>query len=184
MNNKSKKNKFIILLITLCMVLIVYTGIDYFKTRTIKGAIEHAYKNAHPTFKLKKILNVIDVNGNDIFIFYVNHANSISDGHLSKKWNGGWKVISLGGTLALEMNNTDTFPFRRSFDNETFIYGGILYNKDTDKIYINGAEATIMDNDEGIRIYYKKTDQAEHAIETEGYDSSEQLIWTHNYTYH
>jgi len=164
------------------MLFIVYIEIDYIKTRTIESAIENSFDNPHPTIKLKKILNVIDVDCDTKFVFYINDGNSISDAHLSKKWNGGWKVLSAGGTFPLEISNVDIYFFSRLFNNEIFIYGGIIYNKNTNKVYFNETEATILDNDEDVRISYIKTDKVVPSYEIKGYNYLGKQIWSHNIT--
>lgn len=182
MKHISTKKLFIIFIFLISMLFITYNVIDYIKCRTIESAIENNFYNPHPTIKLKKILNEINVDRDTKFVFYINHANSISYGHLSKKWNGGWKVVSASGTFPLELNNVDISFFSRLFNNEIFIYGGIIYNKNTNKVFFNGIEATILNNDEDVRISYIKTDKNIHSYEIEGYNYLGKQIWNHSIT--
>lgn len=172
---KSFRKNIISSLIFLLLIIIIFNIANYyFRTKDPISALKFNLSSYNGPFKLKTILNTVDIDSNSKFIFYQNQNNAISHAFLLKKWNRSWKVISIRGQIPMTSSNRDTSFFKHSLNyskNKTsYIYGGIVYDKNINSIHFAGKQARIIQNKKDIRIWYLKTDENLSNYEIEIYN--------------
>jgi hypothetical protein len=169
----AKKLNILILFFVFVMVFDMF--INFFQTRTPESALEYEFASDSTPFNLKTVLNTIDINSNSKFIFYRNYRNNLSHAFVLKKWNKTWEVISIRGQVPIKSKDQNISFFKHTLifnkNKKLHIYGGIIYNKKINRIFIDEKPAKIIQNEDNIRIWYIETNKKITSDEIKIYDS-------------
>lgn len=148
-----KKDSIILFSVFICLAVLAIFCV--FRNTDIQpyDYLVNEYRNSESVIKPVKLIDQVDLDDRQCLVFYVNGNGNIACA-IIKQGFFTYRVLRVSAEVALASNNQTADAHFSSYNKgKAWIDWGVVRNELIDRVFVNGKEATIIEQN-SLRIFY------------------------------